>query len=289
MKFGVSVIIRTKNESRHLAKVLWRLKEQAYDGPVETIVVDSGSTDGTVSIAEGAGCRLVRIKPEDFSFGRALNVGIECASGQIMIHLSGHSVPERTNYFDLMAGPFSDPAVAATYGRDIPWPEACPSQARDILNHFPDGPLQRNKFSNANAAVRKTVWEMIRFDEEVPACEDLLWARSVMSYGYSILYVPKATVFHSHTSSLKYIFTRYVKERRAITETMEKGSEARGFDGGFRALWESYVWQVKADVRFVKQGGYSRKWFMHIPLYRLAQGLGLYVGTRMAERGRRHG
>lgn len=284
---GVSVIIRTKNEAKCLGKVLQKLRGQVYDGSVETILVDSGSTDGTVSIAERHGCRIVPMKPGEFSFGRALNVGIEAAGGEIMIHLSGHSVPERTDYLSRMVEPFSDAEVAAAYGRDIPWPEACPSQAKDILNHFPDTWMDGNKFSNANAAVRKSLWASVRFDEALPACEDVLWARSVMGRGCKIVYVPKATVFHSHTSSLKYIFTRYLKERRAIAGMTDEGSHAGVSGGGFRALWESYAWQMKSDFEFAARGGYSPRWYLHIPLYRLAQGLGLYLGGRAARRGGR--
>jgi glycosyltransferase involved in cell wall biosynthesis len=193
--YSISVIIRTKNESKYLGRVLQRLKEQQYDGPVEIIVVDSGSTDETVSIADGFGCRVILIKSEEFSFGRALNVGIENSSGEIIINLSGHSVPEGMDYFSLMVKPFADKDVAAAFGRDIPWPEACPSQARDIYNHFPEIGPDGNKFSNANAAMRRSVWKKIKFDEEIPACEDLLWARQVMASGYLIQYIPSARSF----------------------------------------------------------------------------------------------
>jgi rhamnosyltransferase len=194
MSCPLSVIIRTKNEARYLGRVLQRLKEQQYEGRVEIILVDSGSTDNTVSIAEDFGCHIIKMKPGTFSFGRALNLGIKEAQGDIIINLSGHSVPVNTDYFNLMVQPFEDDEIAATFGRDIPWPEACPSQARDILNHFPEIGPDGNKFSNANAALRRQVWQIIQFNEQLSASEDVLWARSVMGKGYKIIYVGKATV-----------------------------------------------------------------------------------------------
>jgi len=272
----VSVIIRTKNEAGHLGKVLQRLKEQEYGGSVEVVLVDSGSTDATVRIAESFHCRVLRMKPDEFSFGGALNAGIEEAKGEITIHLSGHSVPEGTDYLRRMVEPFEDDAVAATFGRDIPWPDTCPSQARDILNHFPESGPDGNKFSNANAAVRRAVWEMHRFDERLAACEDLFWAREVMSRGFVIRYIPRARVFHSHSSSPWYYFERYRKERCSLKNCLNLP------DKTIRDVCIDWKRQVKTDFGFARERGYGRKWYLHIPVFRLAQELGLYFGSRTA-------
>ena len=274
MNCSLSVIIRTKNESRYIGKVLKRLQEQKYEGPVEIILVDSGSTDNTVSIAEEFGCNIIKIKPEEFSFGRALNIGIKEAGGEIIINLSGHSVPVNTDYFSFMVQPFEDDMVAATFGRDIPWPEACPSQARDILNHFPEVGPDGNKFSNANAALRKEIWNMIQFDEQLRACEDVLWSRSVMSKGYKIIYASKATVFHSHTPSLRYIFNRYLKERQSIKNLIDlPDMKVKDI---FRNAWRESI----NDFAFARENGYHKQWYFHIPFYRLAQEVGLYIGNK---------
>ncbi len=275
MAYSISVVIRTKNESKYLGKVLSRLKEERYAGSVEIIVVDSGSTDDTVATAESFGCRIIRMNPEEFSFGRSLNIGIENASGEIIVNLSGHSVPEKTDYLDLMVKPFAEPSVAATFGRDIPWPEACPSQARDIFNHFPEIGPDGNKFSNANAAIRRTVWEKIRFDEEISAAEDLLWAKKVMNAGYLINYIPAARVYHSHTPSLKYI------RRRAYVESKSVNSfnETKYHFGIFRFA-RFFFQHIKEDMLFAMRNRYSVYWLLHIPLYRFSQGMGFFKGFR---------
>jgi len=273
--YSISVIIRTKNESKYLGKVLSRLKEQQYDGPVEIILVDSGSTDETVSIAEGFGCRIILMKPEEFSFGRALNIGIEKASGEIIINLSGHSVPENTDYFSLMVKPFADKDLAASFGRDIPWPESCPSQARDIYNHFPEIGPDGNKFSNANAAIRRAVWEKVKFDEDIPAAEDLLWAKQVMASGYLIQYIPSARVFHSHTPSLKYI------RKRAYVESKSLNSfAATKYHFGLILFMKFLVGHIAKDMLFSIRRQYPFYWLLHIPLYRFSQCLGFSKGYK---------
>jgi len=275
MQPDISVIIRTKNEAEHIAEVIRRLKEQRYDGSVEIIVVDSGSADGTVEIAEKEGARVIRIKPEDFSFGGALNTGISNAGGEIIINLSGHSVPVHEDYFLQMIAPFENPVVAATFGRDVPWPDECPSQTRDVLQHFPPSGLDGNRFSNANAAIRKNIWERIRFDESLTGSEDLLWAKQVMNLGYRIEYIPQAEVFHSHGPSPKFVYKRAYRESRSLNAFLEK-KELFG-KKKFLRFWLS---NTIRDAGFAMKRGYSLKWLFHIPVYRLFQSVGLYKGFK---------
>jgi rhamnosyltransferase len=275
MNYSVSVIIRTKNESKYLGRVLQRLKEQQYAGSVEIIVVDSGSTDDTISIAESFGCRVILMKPAEFSFGRSLNVGIESAAGEIVVNLSGHSVPEKLDYLDLIVQPFTDNYVAATFGRDIPWPEACPSQARDIFNHFPEVGPDGNKFSNANAAIRRSVWQDIKFDEGISAAEDLFWAKQVMCSGYLIRYIPEARVFHSHAPSLKYIRKRAYVESKSVNSFNETK-----YHFGVSRFAKFLVRQTAKDILFSIRNRYSLYWLLYIPLYRFFQGMGFLKGFR---------
>ncbi len=278
---SVSVVIRTKNESQYISEVLKRLGDQTYGGRTEVVLVDSGSSDNTVAIADRFGCRIIHLKPEEFSFGRALNIGISKAEGDIIIFLSGHSVPVSTDYFDQMVRPLSERGIAATFGRDIPRPDACPSQARDILNHFPEADIDGNKFSNANAAIKKEIWKKVRFDEQLSACEDFIWAQKVMSLGYKILYVPQASVFHSHTPSPVYIFMRYLRERRSMKYLLDLPCH------GIWDIIKNSYWHTKCDFLFMRDRDYQFTWYFHIPFYRLSQELGLFVGSKLAEKGRR--
>ena len=59
---GISVIIRTLNESKYLPSLLENIIRQKVDLPVEIVLVDSGSTDGTISIAKHFGCKIIWIK-----------------------------------------------------------------------------------------------------------------------------------------------------------------------------------------------------------------------------------
>ena len=53
-------------------------------------------------------------------------------------------------------------------------------------------------FHNANACIRRSVWEKIPFDEKVTNIEDRLWGQQIINNRYQILYEPKASVYHFH-------------------------------------------------------------------------------------------
>ena len=90
----VSIIIRTLNEDAYLGELLEAIDQQKKpDFSVEIVIVDSGSTDNTLEIAEKFGARITTIKKEHFTFGRSLNEGCEFALGELFVLISGHCVP----------------------------------------------------------------------------------------------------------------------------------------------------------------------------------------------------
>ena len=69
----VSVVIRTLNESLYLAELLQNIKSQKKDVfDVEVVVIDSGSTDGTLKIAHDFGSRITFIDKKILPLGGLL-------------------------------------------------------------------------------------------------------------------------------------------------------------------------------------------------------------------------
>ena len=110
-----SIIIRSLNEESHIGKLLYGIQQQTKL-PDEIIVVDSGSTDSTLLIASSYGVKIKNIPKDEFSFGRALNIGCEIAKGEILIFLSAHVYPVNKNWLVNILNPFFDPSVVCTYG-----------------------------------------------------------------------------------------------------------------------------------------------------------------------------
>jgi rhamnosyltransferase len=87
-----SLVIRAYNESRHLPRLLEGVRQQTVRD-VEIILVDSGSTDDTVKIAESYGAKVVHIAPADFTFGRSLNLGIAASTRELVAIALGACLP----------------------------------------------------------------------------------------------------------------------------------------------------------------------------------------------------
>jgi rhamnosyltransferase len=199
-----SVVIRAKNEARYIGEVLSALFEQVAANPFEVIVVDSGSTDATLGIIKRYPVKLIEMAPGTFTYGRALNLGIQEASGDFVASLSAHSTPTSERWLANLIEPFKNPRVAGVIGRQMPRPNATSLELlnmRYISGLMSERPQLRDRnpmFSNANGALRRSLWQRLPFDEGVKGAEDIAWARSMQGLGYLIAYEPSAAVYHSH-------------------------------------------------------------------------------------------
>jgi rhamnosyltransferase len=202
-----SVVIRAKNEARHIGEVLEALFRQVGAEPFEVILVDSGSTDGTLEIARQFPVTLIEIAPAMFTYGRALNIGIAEARGDFIASLSAHSTPVDEHWLANLLAPFKNPRVAGVVGRQLPRANAT---LLELLGMRMTGLMSdraelrdRNpRFSNANAGLRRSLWQRVPFDEEVAGAEDFAWARTIQALGYLIAYEPGAAAYHSHGEPL---------------------------------------------------------------------------------------
>ena len=112
-----SIIVRAYNEAQHLPRLLDGIRQQTVKD-VEVILVDSGSTDETVSIAESYGARVVRIPSAEFTFGRSLNFGVQAAKGELVVIVSAHVYPVYPDWLECLLRPFG---VWCYYSRERQW------------------------------------------------------------------------------------------------------------------------------------------------------------------------
>ena len=215
----VSIIIRTFNESQYIEELLMSIRSQTISD-TEIIIVDSESTDNTVQIASKYLNKLVQIKKAEFTFGYSLNKGIEVASSNNVILISAHTKPLHSKWIENLITPLSNPEVAMTYGKQIGDSKSRYSEFRDLLRTFPSHPKVHTApdfFShNANSCLRKSFWDIHKFDETLTGQEDIEWARHWMLTGYTIFYEPNAPILHSHYETNKQIKHRFKRESYAM-------------------------------------------------------------------------
>lgn len=215
-----AIVIRAFNEEAHIGRLLTGIQHQTVQ-PDDVILVDSGSTDATVSIAEAFGAEIVPIARDEFSFGRALNKGIAACDADIAVLASAHVYPIFDDWLEQLLEPFADHHVGLTFGRQTVPMDGRFSERRLLEQWFPmESRVERgNPFcNNANAAVRRELWRQQPYDEMLTGLEDLAWAKGIIERGACLAYVAEAPVVHVHDEDYRQVMNRY--RREAIAHKM---------------------------------------------------------------------
>lgn len=213
-----SIVIRAFNEERHIGRLLEGIARQTIQD-VQIILVDSGSTDATLAIAFHFPVEIVEIRPEEFTFGRSLNLGCAQARGEFIVIASAHVYPVYPDWLEQLLKPFDDPQVALAYGRQRGNHATKFSESQHFAKMFPERSNFRQDHplcNNANAAIRRTLWETQPYDEELSGLEDMAWANWAISQGYYLAYSAEAEVVHVHNETPRQVYNRYRREAMAL-------------------------------------------------------------------------
>ena len=271
----ISIVIRTLNEAEHLPALLDTIGVQTLQ-PDEIVLVDSGSTDSTVEIAERAELTIVHIPPGEFTFGRALNWGCERAKGEVLVFVSAHVYALSDRWLEDLVAPFADPQVGLSYGGQTGDHRSNFAEIQLLKRWFPDEATndQQNPFcNNANCAVRRSLWEDVPYDEALPGLEDMAFARDIRAAGHRIAYVPGAKIAHVHEEALRQTFNRYRREALAYQTIF--GSQDLGLAQSIGLAAESIAKDSRAAVRERKLASIGSA-----AGFRVAQFAGAWVGHR---------
>lgn len=213
-----SIVIRAYNEEKLIGRLLTGITQQNVED-VEIILVDSGSTDDTVKIAKGFPVKIVSIQPEKFTFGYALNQGIQASNAALIVIASAHVYPIYPDWLEQLLAPFSDEKVALVYGKQRGNASSKFSEHQIFSRWFPDESQshQLHPFcNNANAAIRRSLWEKQPYDETLTGLEDLAWAKWAMDEGYKIAYSAESEIAHIHDETPRGVYNRYRREAIAF-------------------------------------------------------------------------
>jgi len=220
MKYACSIVIRAFNEEGYIGHLINGIHQQS-EKDIQIVLVDSGSNDRTVDIAADLGAEIVNIQPNDFTFGRSLNLGISKANAELVVIASAHVYPVYPDWIQKMLGPFSNPEIALVYGRQR-GAQTSKFSEQQIFNHWygeTSHTSQNHPFcNNANAAIRKSLWQQHPYDENLPGLEDLEWAKWALEKKYKIVYLADAEIIHVHHESWHGILNRYLREGMAFKQ-----------------------------------------------------------------------
>jgi len=245
-----SIVIRAFNEERWLPQVLSAIARQRNQD-YEVLLVDSGSVDHTRQIAEANGARVLRLRPEDFTFGHSLNVGLDAARGRFVAILSAHAIPVGEQWLESLVEPLRDEGNAMVFGRQRGHAVSKLAECNDFERTFGES-RQRlvppNYFANnANSAIRRELWESHPFDETLPGLEDIEWAKHWMTRGLSVVYEPEACICHVHQETWPQVRRRYHREGIAARWVGIRGRKDIPVE-----IWRELRWYVADLLRLAQ-------------------------------------
>jgi len=256
----VTVAIPVLNGARYLDEVLAAVRAQRIDRELEILIVDSGSTDGSLEIARRHGAVVHEIERSEFSHGGTRNRMMGLARGDHVAFITQDATPAHDGWLAALLQGFEQADdVAAVFGPHEARPDASHMIKSEMERHFaswghgreidvqrldtsPEGlaeyrqfPGQLTFFSDVNGAVARWAWEQVPY-REVPYAEDQLLGRELIEAGYAKVFHPDARVLHSHDYPPVRFFQRYFDEFRSLREVL-----------GFRQPWGPR--QTLRDVR----------------------------------------
>ena len=175
----VSVVIRTKNSANTLAACLNALSMQSVEVK-DIIIVDSGSTDATLSIAEEHCCQIIHYPTSEFfNYSKSLNLGISKAQHPYILLLSSHVLLQYIDsihwmrYFLLESQLFRTVSLNRSSKRTVEHELLSLRELRwTIINK---SNFRGQGMYNYCSMIRKIDWSTRPFDVSIPTCEDQDW------------------------------------------------------------------------------------------------------------------
>lgn len=187
-------------------------------GANEVIVVDNGSTDGSVIFLEklqrsNKTIRIIKLD-NNYGFAYACNLGVSKAKGEIVVLLNNDVIPERS-CLKVLDGDFDDMKVFAVSLGETEWSWAKGMWKSGFIEHEPGKRTDKVHISfwasGGSAAFRRKTWITLGGFDNIYA--PFYWEDTDLSYrawkrGYKVVWNPKSVVRHQHESTVKANFTK---------------------------------------------------------------------------------
>jgi len=184
----LSIIIPTLNEAEHLSQTLDRLGQDEHR---EVIVVDGGSTDNTLRIADQSGAKVISTQP---GRGKQMNVGAQKALGDIFLFLHADTLLPG-NFQTEVRQAMSNPKVA---GGAFAWKVSPSTPLLRVTEKTVNWrtKLFRLPYGDQGIFVRASLFHELRGYADIPLMEDVEFIRRLRKVGELII-IPDPVVTSS--------------------------------------------------------------------------------------------
>lgn len=191
-----SVVIRTKNSGYALDRCLKSLRDQLLP-PSEIIVVDSGSSDNSLAIAENYGTTIVHYPSNlTFNYSKALNMGVELATSKFILNLSSHVELCDKSTIKIMSEFWNKrpDCIAVSVLRSSQ--PIVNDQVESNFVYLDD--FNGRAMYNFCALYKRSDWEKYHFNENIPRCEDQDWVYHFLKEERWACVISKPVVYYNN-------------------------------------------------------------------------------------------
>jgi len=207
----VSIICTVKNEKETIEALLESIVKQTRF-PDEIVIVDGGSSDGTVEIIRGYMDRLPikLIVAPAVNIAQGRNIAVKNARYNVIASTDGCRL--EPNWLINIVKPFEKSDVDVVSGMYIPW---CESEFEEIASYliFPNiDKLDPSKFlpSARSIAFKKEVWKEVGgYPEWLRTAEDTLFDLKLRRLGMKFALAREAIVYWRVRKNIKEIFKQF--------------------------------------------------------------------------------
>jgi rhamnosyltransferase len=224
----ISIVRVAKNDLHNLRHSIPLVLQQNISLPYEIIVIDSGSSDGSVEFLKqiskvNSRLLLYEIPSGEFHHARTRNLGISLSKSNIVVFLNGDAIPCDEHWLNNIVSPVikGEPVgIAASYGKQVPRDDADISNYCRMTFNYHNNFMIKDKnsklskaelyfFSTVNCCINTKMISAPVFDEKYPVYEDVSLSYKIINSELRIVYCPDAAVIHSHNFSYYDILRRY--------------------------------------------------------------------------------
>jgi glycosyltransferase involved in cell wall biosynthesis len=192
----ISVVVIGRNEGERLRRCLQSISAMVRDNfHTEIIYVDSGSTDGSVTLAHEMGAKVIALQPERPTAALGRNAGWRAARGSIILFLDGDTILHPHFVFDSLHE-FSAAEVAIVWGhrRELLPEKSLYNRILDLDWIYLPGLTQ---FCGGDALFRRIALEETGgFEETLIAGEEPELCQRISALGFTILHIDQPMTRH---------------------------------------------------------------------------------------------
>ena len=224
----LSVVVIGRNEGERLRRCLDSVCSMKQpDSGIEVIYVDSGSTDGSVDLANNLGIKTICLRPARPSAALGRNAGWRGGRGNYVLFLDGDTVLHPRFVIDSLPE-FSRPEIAVVWGhrRELYPQHSLYNRALDLDWIYRAG---LTDYCGGDALFRRSVLEETGgFDETLIAGEEPELCRRIRERGFKILHIDRSMTGHDLAiTHWKQYWRRALRAGHAFAEVADRSRQTK--------------------------------------------------------------